>query len=204
MPQFQPWFLELFSLISNIAVSIAAIFGIYGIWQWQRELIGTSKFELARKMMKSALQFRDEFEFVRSPHTFGNESTEREIIQNEAQGETHLRNEYFARSKRLQKLQIKVRELQEYSWEAEVLLSKSDARSIDPLMDAYKSISIAINGYFYEQINYGSRDSHYFQRNQERLNKLHETIYSTGGDELGKSVHEAVERLISELRKYVK
>jgi len=54
---FQPWFVELIAIISDIVVSlsalIVAVLGIIGLYQWRRELTGKVKFKIARKMSVS-------------------------------------------------------------------------------------------------------------------------------------------------------
>ena len=60
MSQIFQWLNDWVPIISNLALAVAAIFGIAGLWQWRSELVGKTKFEAARKMMLLALQFRDE------------------------------------------------------------------------------------------------------------------------------------------------
>jgi hypothetical protein len=97
---FQSWFVEPVSLLSNICVGVSAIVvagvSVYGIWQWQRELKGRSKFEIAKKMTLLAFQFQDELRTARSPATFLGESAERKKGDNETPGERHTRDEHFA------------------------------------------------------------------------------------------------------------
>jgi hypothetical protein len=60
MAPFQRWFVDLTTLISDCLVGVAAIGAILGLWRWRREMIGKTKFELARKMTLLSYQFRDE------------------------------------------------------------------------------------------------------------------------------------------------
>jgi hypothetical protein len=77
------------------AIVVAGV-SVYGIWQWQRELKGRSKFEIAKKMTLLAFQFQDELRTARSPATFLGESAERKKGDNETPGERHTRDEHFA------------------------------------------------------------------------------------------------------------
>ena len=51
---FQPWFVELIGVLSDICVGISAIvvavLGFIGLRQWRKELTGKSKFDIARRM----------------------------------------------------------------------------------------------------------------------------------------------------------
>ena len=67
LPPFQEWLVQLISMFSNILLGIAAIMGIIGLRHWRSELIGKTKFDIARKMMGLAYKFRDEFAAARRP-----------------------------------------------------------------------------------------------------------------------------------------
>src|SRR5256885_1226617 len=115
MSPFQQWFLDLSSvlsacfttsplsatcqqwtsIISNLAVAIAAILGIIGLWQWRAELLGKTKFEVARKMTLLALQFRDEYGRARNPWTEPREWLDRKRAEDEKTNESTVLNEYF-------------------------------------------------------------------------------------------------------------
>ena len=78
---FQPWFVEFIAVLSDVCVGLSAlgviILGIFGLIQWKAELTGRTKFDIARKMAKAALQFRDEVKRARSIFTLpGNRLTE--------------------------------------------------------------------------------------------------------------------------------
>ena len=61
---FQPWFVELIGVLSDICVGISAIvvavLGFIGLRQWRKELTGKSKFDIARRMAILSFRFRDE------------------------------------------------------------------------------------------------------------------------------------------------
>jgi hypothetical protein len=153
MPSFQPWFIELTNIIHNLAVALAAILGIMGLWQWRKELVGKAKFEVAQKMMVLALQFRDEYIHARDPWTYPYEWAERKKSNNESKGECEMLNEYFARSRRLLPLRDILRKFNEVSWEAEVVLSEKDAKLIQPFEKTFKTLTIAIESFFENKLD---------------------------------------------------
>ena len=59
MPEFRPfqeWVVQLFGMINDFLVGIAAVIGVFGIWQWRREMVGKNKYELARKIVLLSLR----------------------------------------------------------------------------------------------------------------------------------------------------
>ena len=57
-PPFAQWVVQLFGMLSNLAVFAAAIAGIIGLWRWRAELVGRNRFEVARRIMILALRIR--------------------------------------------------------------------------------------------------------------------------------------------------
>jgi len=199
------FFSEWVSLISDAMVAIAAIFGVTGLWQWRKELIGKSKFEVATKMTLLALQFRDEFNFARGMATFKGESADREKQDDEAREESHVLDEYYARIKRFQKVQGTLQKLSQAGWEAEVLLSDQDVKLVKPFEDLVKQLYISIEIYFSEQHRMSKNKMPVSQDDSGYLMSHHEVIYSRGADdESSKKVDEAVNTLKKQLKKYIK
>jgi len=198
-------FADCISLISDAMVAIAAILGIAGLWQWRKELIGRSKFEIATKMTLLALQFRDEFNFARGMATFKGEAADREKQDDEAREESQVLDEYYARIKRFHKVQGTLQKLSQAGWEAEVLLSDQDTKLVKPFEDLVKQLYISIEIYFSEQNRMSKSKMPMPQDDSGYLMRHHEVIYTRGADdELSKKVDEAVTTLKKQLKKYIK
>lgn len=71
---------EIFSIIRDIAISGAACVTAYvaytGLSQWQKELDGKAKFDVARQLAKSVYALRDQISYCRSPFTASHEFPE--------------------------------------------------------------------------------------------------------------------------------
>ena len=204
---FQSWFVELVSLLSNICVGVSAIvvagMSVYGIRQWQRELKGRSKFEIARKMTLLAFQFQDELRTARSPATFVGESVERTKGDDETPGERNIRDEHFARSMRLRPLQETMVKLREASWEAEALLIEGADKLIQPFEEAYRGLSISITFFFNIQLEMQKASDKYVIP-PALLDNHHKTIYGSGdADEISNAVDIAVVKLTTQMKKCV-
>ncbi len=201
---FQPWFLELVSLISDILVGISAIIvtflGFWGLYQWRRELIGRTRFEVARKMAMLAFQLRDEFIQARNPSTFAHESAERKRLDNETIEETQIRDEYFARIQRLAPLLVTIGKLDELCWEAQIVIDEDIERFIIPLKGFVQELSSAIQVYFQWQITRSERTKTIEPRGM--LEKSHSQIYGSPNDEISQKVDKAVKELTEELKNY--
>ena len=196
---------EWISLISDAIIAIAAILGVAGLWQWRKELIGRSKFEIATKMMLLSLQFRDEFNFARGMATFKGEAADREKQDDEAREESQVLDEYYARIKRFHKVQGTLQKLSQAGWEAEVLLSDQDTKLVKPFEDLVKQLYISIEIYFSEQNRMSKSKMPMPQDDSGYLMRHHEVIYTRGADdELSKKVDEAVTTLKKQLKKYIK
>src|SRR5437868_4933385 len=115
-----------FSMIATVVMAIATIFlfclGKQGLEQWRKELKGKDQYELARKIALLAYQFKSDYDFVRMFATFGEESSDRAKPEGESFQETSIRNEYYAKSQRLERLRLTVIKLQEADWEAKSTL----------------------------------------------------------------------------------
>ena len=207
MPSFQLSFKELTDIISNLAVAIAAIFGIVGLWQWRNELIGKIKFEVARKMMLLALQFRDEYGLARSPITYVGELAERKKDDSETQNVSRILDEYYAHSRRLIPLQDTLRKFYEVSWEAEVILSEKDAKLVQLFEKLFKDLYITIEMFFEMQLDQAKNsafDTSANDVNFEQMKNWRHIIYGLRDDELSKLSNEAANTVKRQLKKYIR
>ena len=94
---FEPWFVELISILSNAFIGLSAlavaVIGFVGLRQWRAELTGKTKFDIARKLAILAFQYRDEYKRARNPFTFPGEWSERQKGENEAADEANVLDE---------------------------------------------------------------------------------------------------------------
>ena len=198
------WLINLTSVVSNISIAVAAIIGIIGLWQWRTELVGKTKFEVARKITLLALQFRDEYGRARNPWTFRNKSIERVRLDNESPEETRVLDEYYARSRRLQPLQDTLRKFYEASWEAEVILSKDDAKLVELFEKFFDHLYIAVDFHFEEVLKQARKQSMNTKEDYEAIRANKKIIYGIRDDEIYKSVDAATETVKKQLKKYIR
>ena len=201
MPQLSNGFLELTNIISNIAVTLAVIFGVVGLWQWRSEHTWKTKFEVARKMVQLSLKFRDEFRRVRYVGTFLEESFERKQGADEMPNETKVLDEQFVRWRRLRPLQDTLRNLYEVGWEAEVILSEDDAKLVQLFEKLFQELYFAIELYFGSQLDQAKRQ---IEVDNEEMTKYRNIIYGYEGDEIFELVDSAADTVKKQLKKYIR
>ena len=205
---FQPWFVELISVLSDIVVGISAVVaiiaGIFGFKKWRAELMAKAKLEVARKVAVLAQKFRDEFNWVRSPFTYGGEFAERQKGDYETNEEDQVNDEYFARTNRLRSLQETVRDLRVARWEAELILDEGIGKLIEPIEGAFRELSKAIREYFSMRLDWSTSNRRDLGWDDERHQSHFKTVYGMTDDEIGESVDAAVNALLEELKRYIK
>lgn len=200
MPQLPNGFLELTNIISNIAITFAVLFGFIGLWKWRTEHIRKTKFEVARKIVILSLQFRDEFRRARHSSTFLEESFERIKGDDEKPDESKVLDEQFVRWRRLRPLQDTLRKLNEAGWEAEVLLSKDDAKLIQLFEKLFQELYFAIELFFGVQLDQAKRE---IEVDNEQMTAYRTVIYGYEGDEIFERADSAADKIKNQLKKYI-
>lgn len=207
MLSFPQWFKEFTTIVSNLAIAVAAIIGILGLWKWRAELVGKSKFKVARKMTMLALRFRDEYGLARSPWTDSREWAERKRSDDELRNESQVLDEYFARSRRLIPLQNTLRKLYEIGWEAEVVLSDQDAKLVMLFEKLFTDLLLTMGMFFDAQLNQVKNSSlgiSVDSKDYEEMKDWRKVIYGIRGDEVSKLADNAADTVKKQLKKYIR
>jgi hypothetical protein len=83
---------DILNIIESMGIIIASIFTVYAINTWKKETKWKKKFELSEDVLSAVYKVRDNFNFIRSPFRFGEEGNSRQIIIDESEVETKIRN----------------------------------------------------------------------------------------------------------------
>jgi len=205
---FQPCFVDLISVLSEIVVGISAVVaiiaGIFGFRKWRTELRDKVGLELALKIALLAQEFRDKFNWVRNPLTYRSEIAERQKGDHETNERDWKKDAYFAKANRLRSLQETVTNLRVARWEAELILDEGIGKLIEPIEGAFRELSKAINEYFSFQLEASTRTRREAGWDSTRDRSVYLTVYSMPGDEFGESVDDAVNALLEELKRHIK
>lgn len=205
---FQPWFVELISVLSEIVVGICAVVaiiaGIFGFKKWRTELVAKAKLEVARKVAVLAQKFEDEFGFARSAIILPGECAERPKGKDEKSWEASLYDEYFARANRLETVGETWRSLRQARWEAEVTLDEGVGELIDHIEKPLVELYSALPEYFKMHLEKAGGHQEKPGWDSNRYVSLNRIVYAGGDDEFGKSVDAVVNALLEELKRYTK
>ncbi|MCI0711030.1 MAG: hypothetical protein L0154_12810 [Chloroflexi bacterium] len=184
------------SIFNNVASGVAALVILYvalkGLTQWRRELGGKAQAELARKAVLAAFHFQSEFANARGPVGWSSEYSDRPKEPDESPKVAQVRNEQYARLKRLEKAQKWLNELQELSWEAEVTLGQNFDELIKPYREAFREVYFAI-------LDRTDEDRQSLSERKENMRKM----YSVGTDDIAESVNQATSELKKLLKPYL-
>lgn len=203
----QPWFKDLISIASEIAVglsaAIVAVVAILGLSQWRKELQGKARFEAARKLAYLAYQFGDQYKRARGTWTSVSESTERDRHPDENASEAQHRDECFARMNRIRLAQETLKEIHQVCWEAEVLFGKDIGRLIEPLEDLFNMLHTAIEMYFGHHIERAMKGTSVPESDSAWLEDKFKIIYGHSEDAISNSVDKTVASFVQEIRSLV-
>jgi hypothetical protein len=201
--------------LTGWATLFLAIAAIFGLRQWRTQLIGTGKYEIARRLALLSLQFRDEFIQARNPMTFSFEYPDRPKGESDTNGEIQkINDQYYVRQKRLEPLRETLNKMKAASWEAEIILGEDIQQYITPFDDIFKELFSAILVYFsrrqtdaertkFMRPEDGLRDMS--QETKDETQKLWRIIYFSGSDdELNPKLDETVVLLKQYLQKFIR
>lgn len=203
-------FAETVSVIKDIIIGLSAIavawFAWLGLKTWRKELTGKARFETARNMMRAAFKLKGDFEWARNPLTRSFEWEDRQKKSEESLEESEVLNNWHAKIQRLNSVVESLNKIIELGWEAKVLVDEAQEQTIDEavksLKESYADLSSATAEYFdgrLQEVRSGE-----LLRDREFMKEMNHKIYHAGEDEFSKKVNEAVEKLSSALKQYVK
>lgn len=201
---FQPWFVELISVTSDICVGLSAISvaiaAALGLSKWRSELKGKTRLEMARRLTLLAYTFRDQYLSARSMITFAQESTDREKLPSEKQKETLYRDEYFARMNRVRLLQNTMREIYQAAWEAEIVFDIDVENLIKPLGTSFDELYAAVDTYFSRHIEAYSEETLPDGYHSPWLEAHFEIVYGDADDKHAKAVTAKAKHLVQKIK----
>jgi hypothetical protein len=215
MATFQEGVLQLFSIIGNVSqllVSLAAIAGIIGYWKWRVELVGKTKFDIARKILNLAYESRKEVLVARNIITSSYESRDRQKAEGEDREIAQILDEFYARQKRLKRLDEINQELFQCEWEAEVFLNHDISTMVQLLQNKIRELPISQNILFNQRLRYAKMTPERRHGSFEAMTKEmadndernENIVYGTEGDEFDKSLSIIVASLTDHLKKFVR
>lgn len=208
----QQWLIEWASFVKDIIVAISAgvvaITGLRALSNWRAELTGRAAHERAREIVLLAHRFRDELDHARSlpPYVYtssDDESGKEMERQGKIAEESRATRELDERVKRQQALQVTLRELNQVTWEADIILDKRVDNFIQPFRDIFDDLSKATDQLVEYQIRREDVPSTLTEDMFEEARGFEQIVYGRN-DEVSQSVDESLDALKQFLKKFIK
>ena len=96
---------QLVSVIKDCIIAAASCIGagvaILGLDAWKKQLKGTTSYQVAQKLLRTALYLRDAISDARQRIIWGGEMVGRDVAKDETIAETQVKGEAYAYTKRL-------------------------------------------------------------------------------------------------------
>ncbi len=192
------------SLVKDIILSIAAIItavvAIKGLKIWRRQLKGTTEYQIALKLLEKVYRLQDAIRIARFAFVSLGELSQRPCNPEEDQREQHVRDEWFAFSKRLEVVDKAKTDLKLVNFEAMALWNDSETAYIQTLIQKTHQLYSSIHLFFSMQL----------ERNRDEsinkiINKHRFIVYGDDSDEdkYAKEVDEIIKSIEAKFRKYV-
>lgn len=201
-----PQWTDYLSAACNVIVAVTALVaarGVYlGFQQWRRELLGKERHDIARRLVRLAFRFRDEYLWTRSPFTFAREYADRQAPEEEDPKEASIRNVLHAKLKRINTLQNTVNVIRRVSWEADIILGGEIGDLVRPLIDLYDRLGSSIEVYFSNELAAIQRPIGVQGPPVEDIRAYNKQVYGVESDEVSKTMTAAVDALIGRLTTY--
>jgi hypothetical protein len=159
MPSIDPTFLQYVSALKDALTAMSALtvatIAIVGYNRWQAELKGRAKFELGRRIVLLAIQFREEMAEARGPWTWPSESEKRSKSPSEAPEQSTTLDEYYSRLNRTNVPRQTLSKLREAGWEATILFNEGDAieAAIRTLVTSLNRLTSSTHQHFQWQLH---------------------------------------------------
>lgn len=190
---------DFFGIISSIALVVLAILGLR---TWERQLKGTTQYELAKKILKTTYRLRNAIDSVRNPLIMGGEYSEAlkainlQIEKNDPK--YHEKITYAVYQYRWKPVADTFTELELESMEAEAIWGKDARDTIMRVRESVASLLSAITIYFDMVYSPSKKDP-------VAIESFRNIIYKTSeNDDFSKKIEQRINTIENYLRSYLK
>lgn len=200
--------IEILTLIGNLCTGsgtfILAVTAIWGLGQWREQHRYKERFEVARKIVLLAFQFREEFKRARRLYVSDDEVSDRQKTNTETLDDAYNLNEQFARLKRIQILIRLAEKMNTLNWEASILLEGVNTDThIKDIGDVIQELHSAVVLYFGKAYREARSKRQDIEEIEEHLrSKIYIPTDEGQVDKLGNRVEEITKTIVDNLRDY--
>lgn len=174
-------------IVSIIGTIGALIIGGFGLSTWRRQLHGTSKYEVAKKILSTTYRLQDAIQGVRSPMLH--------LKKEEVEAGRELEEEQRIYTERLQRLHEKRAELRTLALEAKAIWGSDGQDCFKPIYELIGSIHAEIWLHFWLKGAYAGPGAT-VDRSPERIETNNKIIYYlSDDDEFSKRIESSVQEV---------
>jgi transcriptional regulator of NAD metabolism len=192
-------YLEIITLIREIIISIAAIVGActayLGLKEWKHQLKGTTRYEVAKNVIRSSFELRDEIKRTRGRLV---SSAEMSHVLEDGDDLVPDKLSHRAYIKRLEKLDEIKRRLEMSKIEVEAVFGKDNVHEIATLISRVHEMYQAFN-FVWEMSDASKID----QTTRDLVNEDRKKLYGNEDDEFGSGVVSLVNQIEKRFRVYL-
>ncbi len=181
-------------ILGSISAVVVVVLAFVGLNRWRDELRGRSKFQVARNILRQALEFRDAYDKARNPLYNQLEARQRIPDSNEPQEQKTLRDEYFVRSNRVSAMEQAFERFSLAVRDAEIFLDEDSKSILQPVDEARGELTGTLLAYYQLKIN-GSIDPAFEL-------SVKDTVYPVD-DQNSNKAHVAFTQLKEKLKQYL-
>ena len=173
-----------------------------GLKTWQRQLKGSSQFDVAKRLMLKVYQIRQDIEFCRAPfrtiQIFTHDGDGKPIPKSEQQ--------YYSSNKEMwSRFNVIVKTLNEIEFllfESEIIIDKKIRSIFMPIEEVYRELRLSIEEYI-EDCNPRYDNQRESEESRNRYRELRRIIYSRKNDEIEAKVNSAINELEIFIKPYI-
>ena len=194
------------SIAKDWLTLIIAGFGVCVAWKglrtWQRQLKGTSQFDVAKRLMLKVYQIRQDIEFCRAPfrtiQIFTHDGDGKPIPKSEQQ--------YYSSNKEMwSRFNVIVKTLNEIEFllfESEIIIDKKIRSIFMPIEEVCRELRLSIEEYI-EDCNHKYNNQRESEESRNRYRELRRIIYCRKNDEIEAKVNSAINELEIFIKPYI-
>ena len=213
MPPNVPASPDIWAILSSIGTLTSGLgtlgllfFAFAGLRQWRAQLIGTSKYEIARKLAHLTVKLQDELTVARNSITMSYEWASRVRPEGETQREAQLQDEYYARRARFKPVAETMQNIQSAGWEAEILLGSDVRERISGLVEVLNDFGWSFEQHFRDEFEVARspRGGGAYVDHEERRVRRRKVYGGGDNDSVALDMERASRQMLTYLQKYIK
>lgn len=189
--------------LKDVVVTLVSIVGgtvaVVGLSTWRQQLKGTTNYQVALKVIRTALSLKDAISDARQPIIWGGEMADRRAEEGESFKEAAVKGEAHAYYKRLSHIREAHREFYAAGLEARAIWGDKIHAILQPLTQATNKL-FTDTGLYFELRLAEARTG----EGDELIRELRRTLFARSEDVYHQSIVEATQAIERQFREFLR